>query len=79
MKKNHILEMKAHSKTHFENENMFSEKRKAINLFKKKLSIQPLLWLTVLHLLDHVFMQLYNPVVFKKNNFIVTYFVMENP
>ena len=28
---NHILEMKAHSETHFENENMFLEKRKLIN------------------------------------------------
>ena len=32
-KKNHILEMKAHSETHFENEKMFSEKWKVINLF----------------------------------------------
>ena len=31
-KKNHILEMKAHSETHFENENMFLEKWKVINL-----------------------------------------------
>ena len=36
-KKNHILEMKAHSETNFENENMFLEvKWKVINPFFKK-------------------------------------------
>ena len=38
-KNNHILEMKAHSETHFENENMFSENWKVINLFFKKLQL----------------------------------------
>ena len=33
---NHILEMKAHSETHFENENMFLEKIKVINAIGKK-------------------------------------------
>ena len=36
-KTNHILEMKAHSETHFENKNMFWEKLKVINPFLKKL------------------------------------------
>ena len=30
---NHVLKMKAHSETHFENENMFLEKWKVINPF----------------------------------------------
>ena len=33
--KKHILEMKAYSETHFDNENMFSEKWKVINPFFK--------------------------------------------
>ena len=31
----HILETKAHSETHFENENIFSEKKKVLILLKK--------------------------------------------
>ena len=31
--KKHILEIKAYSETHFDNENMFSEKWKVINPF----------------------------------------------
>ena len=34
--KEHVLEMKAHSETHFENENMFLEKQKVVNLFLQK-------------------------------------------
>ena len=32
-KRNHVLKMKAHSETHFENENIFLEKWKVMNLF----------------------------------------------
>ena len=37
--------MKAHSKTHFENENMFLEKWKVINPFKKKLQLAKTLFM----------------------------------
>ena len=39
VKKNHILRMEVHSEMYLENENVFLEKWKVINPFKKKLQL----------------------------------------